>query len=262
MVNSACHEKISWLSYLFFLTPIKWWAYSICYPQQERTLNMETAAIYARVSTDEQKKHGISLDAQVAKCEQYAKDMGYSVIFIGIEGLSGKNTDRPELQVVLEMVSKKRVNHVLTVKLDRLSRETEDAISIGKLLAKKNVGLHLVSEGGLVDLTDPAQEMMFTMRAAMGKFERRRIALNTKTALSHKRDLGERISRRAPFGFKFENNMVVENPDEQKIIARVFELRNQGFSERKISAQLATEGLFNREGNQFAPAAIHKLLAA
>lgn len=135
-------------------------------------------------------------------------------------------------------------------------------IYVNKMLAKKHVGLHLVTEGGAVDLSDPAQEMLFTMRAAMGQFERKRIALNTKFALDRKRDLGEPISRRAPFGYMFNGNQVVVNPAEQTIIARVHELNKMGYSEIRIAAQLASEGLLNREGKVFAQPAIRKLLKA
>ena len=210
------------------------------------------AAIYCRVSTDEQRKHGISLEAQESRCRQYAASLGLEIIQIGIEGQSGKDEDhRPEFQAIMELVSKKKIAHLLTVKLDRLNRETEDAVRLGKQCAKKGVKLHLVTEGGEVDLSDPAQEMMFTMRAAMATFERKKIALNTKFALARKRELGGRVSRYAPYGFIFQGDSVVENPEEQAVIRRIQELHAQGYSERKISRKLATEGLYNRAGNEF-----------
>ena len=138
---------------------------------------METAAIYARVSTLKQEKFGISQEAQVARCAQYAETMGFEVVYTGIEAESAKDEDRPILQAILDMVAKKQITHILTVKLCRLHRETENAIRLGKLLAKKHVGLHLVTEGGAVDLSDPSQEMMFTMRAAMA--DRKSTRLNS-----------------------------------------------------------------------------------
>jgi DNA invertase Pin-like site-specific DNA recombinase len=186
--------------------------------------------------------------------------MGYNVVYTGIEAESAKDCNRPELQKIMELVSKKQISHVLTVKLCRLSRETEDAIRLGKMFAKKGVTLHLVTEGGPVDLTDPSQEMMFTMRAAMGQFERRRISLNTKFGMARKRDLGQKISGSAPYGHSFVNGMVVVNPDEQKIISRIQELHSTGLSIRKIISKLAQEGVLNRSGNQFTVRAIHNII--
>jgi site-specific DNA recombinase len=221
---------------------------------------MENAAIYARVSTDKQEKFGVSLEAQVARCEQYAKNLGLEVICVGVEAQSGKDTDRPELQTILDMVAKKRINHVLTVKLDRLSRDTEDACKMGKSFAKKGVTLHLVSEGGPVNLADPSQEMLFTMRAAMGTFERKRISLNTKFALQRKIELGQKVGSRAPYGYKFDGTNVVVNHDEKAIIIRIQTLHIEGFSIRKIISKLATDGIFNRQGNQFTVPAIHSII--
>jgi site-specific DNA recombinase len=223
---------------------------------------MNTAAIYTRVSTDEQKQHGVSLDAQVAKCAQYAKSSGLEVVYTGVEGESAKDTDRPELQTILKMVAQKKISHVILVKLDRLSRDVEDGCRIGKMLAKKGATLHLVAEGGRVDLSDPSQEMMFHMRISLGRFERRRIAMNTKMAMAHKRDKNERISGQAPYGYKFENNMVVEDETEQSVIQRVHTLHNSGMSIRKIIARLASEGVYNRSGNEFTVRAIHNIILA
>lgn len=220
------------------------------------------AAIYTRVSTEEQRKHGISLDAQVARCEQYADSLNLLVVHTGVEGLSAKDTDRPELQTVLNMVAKKRIQHLLIVKLDRLSRETEDALRIAKALCKKGVKIHLVTEGGEVDFSDPTQEMMFTMRAAMGTFERKRIALNTKFALARKRDKAERISGEAPYGYEFNGDKVVENPSEQSVIIRVKALQAEGYSQRGIIKQLTLEGITNRKGNEFGLRSIQLILKA
>jgi site-specific DNA recombinase len=186
--------------------------------------------------------------------------MGYDVIYIGIEAESAKDTNRPELQKIMELVSKKQISQICVVKLDRLSRETDDAIRLGKMFAKKGVTLHLVTEGGPVDLSDPSQELLFTMRAGMGKFERRRISINTKFGMARKRDLGQKISGSAPYGYQFDNGMVVVNPDEQYIISRIHELHNTGLSIRKIISRLASEGVLNRNGNPFTVRAIHNII--
>ena len=60
---------------------------------------MERAAIYARVSTEDQAQHGISLDAQVNRCVEYVSALNYELIDTAIDaGISGKSTDRPGLQ--------------------------------------------------------------------------------------------------------------------------------------------------------------------
>lgn len=223
---------------------------------------MSTTAIYSRVSTDEQRKHGISLEAQVSRCQQYAAAMNLCVVYTGIEAQSAKDTERRELQIILEMVGKKKIKHLLIVKLDRLSRDTTDALLIAKALSKKGVSLHLVTEGGLINFSDPSQEMLFTMRAAMGQFERKRISLNTRFALARKKERGERVGGHAPFGFDYKDNKLVVNQSEQSVIARIHTLNAEGVSIRKIIGKLASEGIFNRSGKPFTFRAVHSILHA
>lgn len=220
------------------------------------------AVIYSRVSTDEQKKHGISLEAQVSRCEQYADSLDLLVIHTGVEGQSGKDTDRPELQSILSLANRKQFQHLLIVKLDRLSRETEDALRVAKALSKKGIKIHLVTEGGEVDFSDPSAEMMFTMRAGFATYERKRIAMNTKFALARKKEKNERVSGEAPYGYRFQDGKVVEDSNEQYVINRVKDLQAQGYSQRKIIAQLTTEGITNRKGNVFQLRSIQLILKA
>jgi site-specific DNA recombinase len=104
--------------------------------------------------------------------------MGFEVVYKGVEGLSGKDTDRPELQAILGLINKKAIQHLLTIKLDRLSRDASDALAIGKKATKKGERIHLVTEGGAVNLVDPAAELMFLMRSGFAQFERRMATSN------------------------------------------------------------------------------------
>lgn len=212
------------------------------------------------MSTSQQEKFGYSLEAQVHRFKQYASMLNLSVTDIAVEAESAKDTRRPQLQMILNKVHKKQIDHFVTLKLCRLSRETVDAITLAKTFAKKGCKLHLVSEGGVVDLTDPMQEMVFTIKAATGRLERRRISLNTKFGLDRKRDLGQRISGQAPYGHKFVDGKVVIDDHEQKIIRRVHQLHSEGYSQRNIIKQLTAEHIRNREGHTFTRPTISSIL--
>lgn len=221
------------------------------------------AAIYCRVSTEEQAKNGQSLEAQESLCREYAEQFNYEVVHVGIEGISAKDTDhRPELLAVLELVARKQIQHLMVTKSCRLSRETIDSLTIAKKLAKKGVTLHLVTDGGKVDFDDPTAEAMFGIKSVLSKLERKRISLHTKLVAGQRRKKGLRISRHAPYGFMFQGDNVIENPSEQAVIRRIQELHAQGYSERKISRKLATEGLYNRAGNEFTRGTIRLFLKA
>ena len=82
--------------------------------------------------------------------------------------------------------------------------------------------------------------------------------------LQHKAKRGEYTGGAPPFGFRLADDGVQLVPDshEQRIVARVRELRGLGASLRRIAAQLAAEGFASRTGNRFAVVQIQRLLAA
>ena len=221
-----------------------------------------SAIIYCRVSTDSQAEKGISLDAQVAACTAYAQAHGLEVVDVIVDaGLSGKSTDRPGLQKLLKLVVARKVNHVVSMKLDRLSRSTIDTLNLLNLMCQKKVELHLV-DSGLVDSTSTDGELMMTLRAGFAQAERRKISERTKAALDRKRELGQRVSGKAPYGYVFQDSLVVENHEEQVIIAVIRELRDEGLSVRKIIRALDKRGIYNRMGKEFSESTIYKIVRA
>ena len=222
---------------------------------------MDRAVIYARVSTEDQAHHGVSLDAQVTRCLEYVSSQNYELIDTIVDGgLSGKSTNRPGLQRILSLVNKKKIQHVVTLKLDRLSRRTIDALNLVETLTKKNVKLHLVTENGSVNSDNADDEFMLTLKAGFAQLERKKIAERTKFALDRKRQLGERISLNAPYGQMFENGKVVDNPEEQKVIMKVHDFHSHGHSLRSISKKLASRKIFNRNNEPFAVTSVQRIL--
>ena len=222
---------------------------------------MERAAIYARVSTEDQAQHGISLDAQVNRCVEYVSALNYELIDTAIDaGISAKSTDRPGLQRILSLVNNKKIQHIITLKLDRLSRKTLDALSLMDMLTKKKVQLHLVAENGSVNSDNADDEFMLTLKAGFAQLERKKIGERTKFALDRKRQLGERISLNAPYGQMFIDSKVVDNPEEQRTIDRIHKLHAQGRSVRGIAHELTRRKIFNRQNRPFGIPSIHRIL--
>jgi site-specific DNA recombinase len=221
-----------------------------------------SAIIYARVSTDEQAQNGVSLDAQLAACTQYAQAHGLGIADVIVDaGLSGKSSDRPGYQKLVKLVTGKKIQHVICMKLDRLSRSTIDTLHLLNLMAAKDVQLHL-TDSGLVDSQSSDGELMMTLRAAFAQAERRKISERTKAALDRKRELGQRISGKAPYGYVFDDGRVVENHAEQAVIGVVRRLKNEGLSVLQIIRQLASQGFTNRQGNEFSESTIYSILRA
>lgn len=106
-------------------------------------MTKQNAIIYARVSTEEQKKKGYSVTGQIRDCTKYAQRMGYDVIEIfADEGISAKDLNRADLQRMFRYIKKngKDIDAVIFWKWDRLSRgEDSDNIELARLFGKYDV---------------------------------------------------------------------------------------------------------------------------
>ena len=94
-----------------------------------QNLNIEKVACYIRVSSEEQKLHGISLDAQIDKLTEYAKTHGLKIVeWYKDEGVSGRKliSKRPELQRMLNDAHARKFDRILFIKLDRFFRSVAE----------------------------------------------------------------------------------------------------------------------------------------
>jgi len=219
------------------------------------------AVIYTRVSTEDQANNGISLDAQVAACTQYAVAHNLQVDEVIVDTMSGKSIERPGFQKLLKLISGRKIGHLIAMKLDRLSRNTIDTLHLLNLLSQKQVELHL-ADSGRVDSTSADGELMMTLRAGFAQAERRKISERTKAALDRKKALGHRVSGKPPYGYEFQDGRVVANQSEQQAIHVIKKLHGKGMSVRKIIGALDKKGLYNRKGKTFSVSVIHNILHA
>lgn len=92
-------------------------------------LPIERVACYIRVSSQEQKLHGISLDAQIDKLTEYAKAHNLKIVeWYKDEGVSGRKLikNRPELQRMLNDAHARKFDRIIFIKLDRFFRSVAE----------------------------------------------------------------------------------------------------------------------------------------
>ncbi len=207
---------------------------------------MATAIGYIRVSTEGQAQDGVSLDAQRAKIEAWCllNDCDLAAVHVDA-GISGKNCNRPGLQDAL--ADCRKGSALVVYSLSRLSRSVRDTMDIGDKLAK--VGADLVSLSKKIDTTSAAGKMVFRLLAVMNEFERDQISERTKSALQHKKAKGERVGSVA-YGYRLDNDGVtlIEDEEEQLVIAAVYGYRDAGISLRTIVTRLDERGYRSRSG--------------
>jgi site-specific DNA recombinase len=133
---------------------------------------LKPAAIYARVSSEEQATEGTSLESQVAACRRYAAANGLNVVATFMEDWPAPTLARPELDRLRDLVATNELAAVIIYKLDRLSRDTADTLALLKEFKAHSVELRSAT----VAIEDsPEGKMMLTMLAAIAEYERTQI---------------------------------------------------------------------------------------
>lgn len=134
---------------------------------------------YRRVSTDEQGKSGLGLEAQATTIGQYVKSVGGELIAEYIEVMSGKYDERPELEKARAHAAKARATLIVS-KLDRLSRESA---FVSTFLRGERKGSRYIAPDFVSCDYPTADVSMLQMAGVFGEMERRRISERTRDAL-------------------------------------------------------------------------------
>ena len=208
------------------------------------TPNKPLAAIYVRVSTQEQAQQGFSLNAQQEALENYAKALGYEIHKVyRDEGKSAKDLKRPEMTNLLQDAEAGKFSAIFIYKLDRFSRSIKDLIlTIDKL---KDWGIDFVSLQDRIETTSASGKLMFHIIGAFAEFERNIIGDRTKFGMQRKAHEGGFITK-APKGYKLVNKKLVVNEQEAEKVREIFNtFLNEDISLTQLAKDygLTTSGL-------------------
>jgi len=147
---------------------------------------MEAAVAYYRVSTKQQQRSGLGIEAQRATVARFAEAEGLTIIAEFVEAETGKGADaldrRPQLAAALATTRTTKCG-VLVSKLDRLSR---DVAFVAGLMAQRVPFI-------VAELGRDADPFMLHLYAALAEKERRLIAERTKAALAVRKASGTRL---------------------------------------------------------------------
>jgi DNA invertase Pin-like site-specific DNA recombinase len=190
----------------------------------------------------------VSLDNQRAKVASYAALNDFDLVsIIADEGISAKSLKRVGIQTVIELVKGGKVDAVIVLKLDRLSRSVIDTLGLLNLFDKKNVAFHSIQDK--VDTKTATGRFFLNILSSLSQMERELIGERTRDALAHKiRNL--ELCGSLPWGWTLAEDGVhlLPHPHEQKGVALIVRLRNEGYSYRAICRELTKAGYLCRLG--------------
>jgi len=157
------------------------------------------AAIYARVSTDEQKSRGYSLGEQVAASQLYADERGYEVVGIYQDDFTGMSMDRPELDRLREAVKRDGISVVIVTELDRWARKAIYQVLLEEEFASLGAKVEYVLER--FDDSDEGQ-LFKGIKQQLGEYERAKMLRRLATGRVGKVKKGNVMTPNAPYGYK------------------------------------------------------------
>lgn len=189
---------------------------------------IEPVAAYIRVSTQEQKLHGLSLDAQKMKLKEYAKKHDMKIVaWYMDEGVSGRKLirKRPELQRLIHDAQKGEFERIIFIKLDRFFRSVAEYHECMKQIAP--VVWSTTEEE--YDLTTANGRMLVNMKLTIAEMEADQTGERIKIVNEYKTSTGQPLTGSQPFGWMIAKDeetgrkKIVKDPDEAPILEDVIQ---------------------------------------
>jgi DNA invertase Pin-like site-specific DNA recombinase len=148
-------------------------------------------AIYCRVSTDEQ-----FVDKQESACIEYCKRNNYEIFKVYKDVISGKTTDRPEFNKLLEDMRERKFNCIMVTKLDRMGRSLQHLLSLFDEFGKKGIQFIAITQN--IDTTTSSGRLQMQIMGAFAEFERNIISERTKEGMKKAIGVGKRGKDKNP----------------------------------------------------------------
>lgn len=220
---------------------------------------MKRTALYMRVSTDEQARHGDSIEAQRQALRKYAEDHDLTVIGeYADEGISGQKPvrKRPALSEMLREVEAGRVDLILFTKLDRWFRSVRLYYQAQEILDARKTAWRAILEDYNTETADGTLKVNIMLSVAQNEAER--TSERIKFVFADKVRRGEPITGNLPMGYKIETvdgrKRVVKDPEKEEIVTDIIQTYLRTQSLRRTTIEI------NRRYNQELPFVVVKRL--
>lgn len=173
-------------------------------------------ALYARVSTKDQDPTSQLLELR-RYCEQREWEITDEFVDVGI---SGSRDNRPQLNALMDLARKRKIDAVLVFRFDRFARSTVHLLR--SLEEFRQLGIGFTSYQENIDTSSPLGQAMFTIVAAIAQLEKSILIERVNAGLRKARELGKPIGR---------PKLAVDQ-------TRLRQLKDQGLSMRAIASAM------------------------
>lgn len=224
---------------------------------QASSHNNVRAALYARVSTEEQ-RDGQTIDSQIEELQRFASEKGWQVIAIyKDEGWSGGALERPELDRLRDDAPKGLFNVALINDVDRLARDVTHLGVIKRDLERQ--GVQVIFRKLPADKS-PTYNLMVNILGSFAEFERELIADRTRRGKRYKVEVRKQfLGSIPPYGFRYvrknrvtgKDGYLEVHPEEAAVVRQMYAwVDEEGLSARKVLDRLNRMRASPRKGRR------------
>jgi len=231
-------------------------------------------AIYTRKSSEEGLEQSFnSLDAQREACQAFVasqRQEGWRALPARYDdgGFSGGNLSRPALKRLLADVEADKVDTIVVYKVDRLTRSLADFAKIVEALDAR--GVSFVSVTQQFNTTSSMGRLTLNVLLSFAQFEREVTGERIRDKIAASKRKGMWMGGTVSLGYEVKDRKLIVNPDEARLVNRLFGLYLELGCVRKLKARLDREGITTKlrtsgVGNQsggaaYARGALYKIL--
>lgn len=219
---------------------------------------------------------GESVENQIAMCRDYIQYNieGASQAEITVfedEGYSGKNTNRPQFQKMMQEIKKGGCDYLVCYKLDRLGRNIADLANLVETLNKLNVSFLSIKER--FDTSTPIGKAMLYFAGVLAQMEREQIAERVRDNMIMLARKGRWLGGNTPLGFRAESEekvvingrnkksfRLVVDEEEMKTVRFIFEEYLKQQSLMGIVRYFLNHDIETKRGNEYTTTAIRDIL--
>ena len=233
-------------------------------------ISLKTAAIYARRSKSVET--GDSIETQIQLCTNYLNNLGITdTILYKDEGFSGKNTDRPAFQRLMEDAKDRKFQIVTCYKLDRVSRNVGDFYNLVEDLKQDNIDFISVIEQ--FDTNTPMGRAMMGICSVFSELERNTISQRVCDNMYSLAENGYWLGGNSPLGFSNERSSFIDPsgkersfallsplPSELALVMLIFDKYLELGSLSKVEKYLLQNNIKTRKGNDWSKLAVRTVL--
>jgi DNA invertase Pin-like site-specific DNA recombinase len=216
------------------------------------------AAIYTRVSTEDQAKEGFSLDAQLEKLRSYCKARDWLIAGEYIDdGYSGKNTKRPQYTRMMEEMETWDI--ILVMKMDRIHRNSKNFMFMMEYL--KNEKKEFVSMTESLDTSTAMGRFVMDIIQRIAQLESEQIGERVYFGMEQKaKTTGGVLGFNIPYGYDYKDGRLIIKPSEAKVIQNIYSWYKCGTSMGDITKKLNSIKVPTKKGGVWAKKTISKIL--